>query len=177
MFKNNMLALQNRNSSLHDLLNKMYLVEAEENIEVYKSDSDDFVFAYEGLALDDMGDPVEISKMIINDNIKDIKSNAKVVVFGLGSGYLFKTLYDSFPGKIMLFEPKLDILRYVLEFVDFSKEFSDERVVVTNKNNEILSEISKNDILVLIYPDAYSQLLPEELGNFMGDIAEIINKD
>ncbi len=65
------------------------------------------------------------------------------IVYGLGLGYLFKEFCENSKGKVILFEPDLEILRATLELVDFSKELSQRNVKVTSKTTnfkEIFSQ-------------------------------------
>ncbi|HPT40856.1 MAG TPA: DUF115 domain-containing protein [Candidatus Gastranaerophilaceae bacterium] len=55
------------------------------------------------------------------------------IVYGLGLGYLFKEFCENSKGKVILFEPNLEILRATLELVDFSKELSQPNVKVTSE--------------------------------------------
>ena len=54
------------------------------------------------------------------------------IVFGIGLGHLFKECCDFSKGKVIVYEPNLDILRVTLELVDFSKELYQNNVFITS---------------------------------------------
>lgn len=65
------------------------------------------------------------------------------VVFGFGLGYLFKEFCENSKGRVIVYEPNLEILRTVLEIVDFSKELSKPNVFITS-DLETFSHIFKS---------------------------------
>lgn len=180
MFKKNIEALKTKNITLAEKLCNISLEEAKENIEVYQAESNDIIITYEGLALDDIYDPIRASKTNWNLNVnKNISKYDIVFIFGLGLGYLFKRAYVNSDSRIILYEPKIDILRYVLEYVDFSQQLSDDRVLVTTDKATALNFLTEkylsDDTLYFLYPQAYSQLLTQEMTELTNDIVEVCN--
>jgi len=180
MFKKNLEALQVKNPQLAKRLSETTFESIKDNIEVYQAESQDVIISYQGLALDDIYDPIRVAKTNWNMNVpKQLKKYDIVVVFGLGLGYLFKRAYISCDSRILMYEPKIDILRYVLEYVDFSKEISDDRVYFTDNRIDALNYITEKylseDNLVFLYPNAYAQLVTQEMSDFTNDIVEVCN--
>lgn len=54
------------------------------------------------------------------------------VLFGIGLGHLFKEFCENSKGKVIVYEPNLEILRVTLELVDFSKELIQPNIFVTS---------------------------------------------
>lgn len=75
----------------------------------------------------------------IYDQLKHKDPGNIHVLFGLGLGYLFKKYADDIDGKVILYEPNLDLLRFTLEVVDFSKELSKDTIRVVNSFDDLKS--------------------------------------
>lgn len=54
------------------------------------------------------------------------------VLFGMGLGYLFKECCTKSKGKVFLYEPNLEILKFILEVVDLSEELSKRNVFIAS---------------------------------------------
>ena len=182
-FKDNLALISEKNPDLAQNLSQIFIVQAEENIEVYMSECGDYVLSYDGLILDDMLAPAELAKKNFEENVpSDYTNNDVVIVFGLGAGYLFKHAVTFTNAKVVLIEPKIDILRYCTEYVDFSNEFAKDNVYIFSDIKLAEFQIKKlymqdNSHVSVIYPEAYLQLTPDILGEFQNNITKFITKD
>jgi len=91
--------------------------------------------------LHDVNSPLQEAKTII-ENCKNCNSEINLI-FGLGLGYLLQLGFRELKGKIILFEPELEIIYTAFNYVDFSKELSSEKVFVSDDFNEIKNELSR----------------------------------
>lgn len=179
-FKQNISVISAKNERLAQELSQMFLVIVEENIEVYSAETGDYVFAYEGLALDDMVNPKEDALMNFSENIpKTFSDDDIVIVFGLGTGYLFDYVAQNTKAQIILWEPKIDILRYCIEFIDLTASLALENVRLVANEAELLQTLNRifvkeKSAVKVIYPDAYMQLLPENLNKLQSDVTELV---
>ena len=154
----------------------MNVKEITKPVEFLESKSGDSVFSYNGLIIDDEIDPIDWASQIfykLNDNDED----NIYVVFGLGLGYVFKKFVQTCKGKVILFEPNLEILRLTLELVDFSEELKKENVYVVNTGHK-LSEIIKNHFtygvkVLLGTLNAYPVMYPELYKGMMEEFERI----
>ncbi|MCR4881021.1 MAG: hypothetical protein K6A44_03615 [bacterium] len=178
-FQQNIDAIALKNKPLADKLSEIYLVEVEENIEIYTSETGDYVFSYDGLVLDDMLNPKDYEKLNCEENIpSDFNNSDVIVVFGLGTGYLLDFICKNYTSNIVFIEPKLEILRYAIEFVDFTEEFSDPRVHIAANFEEALKQTNalmkgENSRLTVVYPAAYEQLVPEDLDTILSKMTDL----
>ena len=177
MFNNNLKALNTINSELANRISAISIEEAKKNIEVFQSPSSHLVIAYKNIPLDNPDNPIQDSLTNWQNNIKDsLSKNDIVICFGLGLGYLFKRAYISSPSKIIVYEPNIEILRFVFEYVDFSEQLLDKRVFITDNENEISDYISEkyliNDKIDFIYPPGYLNINPKELLSISEKIIE-----
>lgn len=137
MFEQNIEALEKKNPELAKKI-KGYGTNKVRDIEVYESESKNFIISYRGVLLHSNEDPLRETKSVWHKTVttelgeKDIQ-----VVYGLGLGYLFKRAYVSANSRILLFEPSMDILRFVFENVGLAAEISDNRVFITQSIDEV----------------------------------------
>ena len=126
MFEKNICHIEKYNQGLANTLRNHNIVG---NYTFDAAKSGDIVLIYENLPFHSMDDPQQ-EALATYDNLQNTSKSAITTVFGLGLGYLFKRVYLSSKGRIILFEPNLDILKITLESVDFSAELADERVML-----------------------------------------------
>ena len=140
--------------------------------EFIESKSGDPIFYYNGLLLDDEIDPVDNAYQIFY-KLKDNDEDNIYIVFGMGLGYVFKRFVQSCKGKIILFEPNLEILKLTLELVDFSEELTRKNVYVADSLKKVTGHINANftfgvkilvgalDSYIKMYPELYKQMIGE----------------
>lgn len=178
-FKENLCAISAKNASLAEQLANIYLVNAEENIEVYTAENGDYVFSYDGLVLDDMLNPKEDAMLNCKENIpSDFNSNDTIVVFGLGTGFLLDYTVKNYNSNIVFYEPNLDIFRYAAEFIDLKEIFETPSLCLVANAQEGFAAVKKlvnstKGRLTVLYPAAYEQLVPDELNTVLSQMTEI----
>lgn len=157
MFEKNIKELEKKNPELAKKI-KDYPYDKIKTVEVYESESKNIIISYKGILLHSNEDPIREAKSLWHKTVKnELKTNDIQLVYGIGLGYLFKRAYVSANSKILLFEPSLDILRFVFENVDFSPELADERVFIVDTQEDVTDfferkYISGDKIEVLFLP-------------------------
>lgn len=178
MFEKNIKALEKKNPELAKKI-KAHSYEKIKTIEVYDSESKNLIISYKGILLHSSEDPLRETKSIWHKTVKnDMQSNDVVVVYGLGLGYLFKRAYVSANSRILLYEPALDILRFVFENVDFSTELEDDRVFVVDKQEDV-TEFFENkylagDKIEVLFLPSYFELDQQGLLNLSSKLFQTI---
>jgi len=162
MFEKNMQELEKKNPELAKKI-KAHSYEKIKSIQVYDSESKNLIISYNGILLHSSEDPLRETKSIWHKTVKnEMKSSDIIVVYGLGLGYLFKRAYVSANSRILLFEPSLDILRFVFENVDFSVELADDRVFVVDKQEDVTEFFEKKylagDKIEVLFLPSYLEL-------------------
>jgi len=143
MFQKNLDVIKNKNPKLAERLEKID-INSITGIEVFESETKDLIISYKNTVLHSAIDPVREAKTTWNRTIKnELKKNDIQVVFGLGLGYLFKRAYVNAESKIFVIEPFIEVLRFVLEHVDFSKELSDARIYIADNVGDIYDKLQK----------------------------------
>lgn len=177
MFNKNIEAVKKTNPDLAKKLLKVTLNDAQNEVSALETESDDFIIAYNNIPLDSEKDPIEDSLANWQANVdEELSKNDIVIIFGFGLGYLFKRAYISSPAKIFIYEPKINILRFVLEYVDFSEQLADERVYLTDNDKDFIDKLTEkyitNDKIKFIYPPGYIKIAAEELKLLSSKIVE-----
>lgn len=72
------------------------------------------------------------------------KKNIIHIIYGLGLGYLFQITAKNFSGKIILYEPNMDILASAFTLVDFSEELNRENVYIFSDFDKLIEFIVEN---------------------------------
>lgn len=89
------------------------------------------------------------------------------VVFGMGLGFLFQEFCKNSKGKVIIYEPNLEILRVTLELVDFSQELSQKNVFVTSDLSSFkhifMAIYRYNADSTFAFLNSYKQLYPSEI--------------
>ena len=171
MYKKNISALSKTNPELVQKLNEIDLETIKPHFTAYSLKNGEIVLAYNSIPLDDIYAPIENSKKIWNETVKSpLSKNDFVFVFGLGLGYLFKRAFVETNARIIMYEPNIEILRYVLEYTDLSDALEQERVLFTNSSDEcsrvLRAKYITNDKLEVVYNNQYLQAYHEELKRF-----------
>lgn len=177
MFEKNIEAIRSKNAELAAKLEKLD-VDKISNVEVFEAESKDLIISYNDVPLHNTIDPIRESRTTWNKTIKsELRKHDVQVVFGLGLGYLFKRAYVSANSKVLIYEPFLNVLRFVIEHVDFSNEFLDERVYITDNLNDLLEKIQSTflsgDKLEFLFLNSYVALAKDDLLSLTGKAVEL----
>ncbi|HSA06067.1 MAG TPA: DUF115 domain-containing protein [Candidatus Gastranaerophilales bacterium] len=117
------------------------------NFEIKEAKSGDSILFKNKKPVDDLSDPVwsslEKFNKLQNKSVKGI-----TVLYGLGLGYVLKEFAKRYKGKIIVYEPDVEILRLSLELVDFSEELKNPNIMFVNSVKDI-----ENAYLVLFFAD------------------------
>ena len=113
----------------------------------------------------------EAENIIKSLNINENDLNT-FIVFGLGFGYLLDELHTQYSdSSIIVYEPNLQILRTVMETVDFHDTLNANNVRITSNINMFRSHMlglcSSQSCLKVAYLDSYKTLFPSQMLEFL----------
>ncbi len=133
--------------------------------EIKEAKSGDNILFKGGRSVDNNIDPIWDAVEKFN-GLKDKSVKSITVIYGLGLGYILKEFSKRLDGKIIIYEPDLELLRISLEIVDFSEEFKNSKIILTNTFEDIENAYSNlffvNYKLNIICSDYY---LEDDLQN------------
>lgn len=176
MFEQNIAELEKKNPKLAQKIKNHTEIKG---IEVFHSESKHFIIAYNGVLLHSNEDPLRETKSIWHKTVKtNLQEKDIQVVYGMGLGYLFKRAYVSANSRILLYEPSLDILRFVFENVALASEIADERVSIVNEQEDVIEFFEKKylpgDKLEVLFLPEYLNLPENNLLEFSNEIYKIL---
>lgn len=166
MFNKNLEAIDNL--ALKRRLSKISSVESRIGISYCVTPSNDYVLLKDELPSDDLNNPREAVKKMLCDNIKqEMKSNDIIINFGIGLGYLLDETFNTYPSRIYVYEPDLNLLHFVLSNADISEHLSSGRVFLTNDLDELVNKLSSTfltkDKIEIVYLQNYAVAKNKEL--------------
>ena len=158
VFQKNLNALKDNN--LKTILTEHVL---QNDIKVINTNG--YNLAYNGTPLHNTISPLGEAKKIFDQTDNSI--SAITIVYGIGLGYLFQYTAQNSKGRVILYEPNLDILKMAFTLVDFSNEIKSNRIYVTT-NFEDLNETLRNCYNEIKYPDiiylpSYGEIFTEQM--------------
>lgn len=166
MFKKNLAAIDN--DALKRRLEKVNPLEARQGITYIITKSNDYILLKDDVPIDDLNNPREAIRANLNATIKnEMKPNDIIITFGIGLGYLLDETFNTYPSKIFVYEPDLNMLQFVLSNVDISEHLSSGRVYITNDLDELLSKLGNvylsKDKVEIVYLQNYAVIKNNEL--------------
>lgn len=180
MFQKNIEAIKLKNPNLAGKLEKIN-IESITDIVVGEAETKDLIIGYKDWALHSTIDPIREANALWNKAIKsELKKNDIQIIFGLGLGYLFKRAFVNAESKIILVEPVLEVLRFVLEHVDFSVELADTRVYITDSIEDVVEKLSEEyiqgDKAEFLFLPAYTQFAQDYMAELTNRVVKILEE-
>ena len=156
------------NLALRRRLEKISPIESRIGISYCVTPTNDYVLLKDELPADDLNNPREAVKQMLQKNIRnEMNSNDTIITFGIGFGYLLDETFSTYPSKIFVYEPDLNLLHFVLSNVDLSEHLSSGRVFITNDLEELTSRLSSTyltkDKVEIVYLSNYAVVKNKEL--------------
>lgn len=166
MYSKNISFLNNEDLKIR--LNKMSLEKSSKHISFCMTPSNDYLLLKDDVPLDDLNNPREAVKHMLQSIIKSPMGNNDIIItFGIGLGYLLDETFNAYPSKIFVYEPDIEILHFVLNNVDISEHLASGRVYITDNINDLMKKLSSvyitKDKLEVVYLKNYAIVRNKEL--------------
>lgn len=166
MFNKNVELIDNQ--ALKRRLSKISALDSRAGISYCVTPTNDYVLLKDELPTDDLQDPRESVKNILKNNIKsEMNPNDIIITFGIGLGYLLDEVFNTYPSRIFVYEPDINLLHFVLSNVDFSEHLATGRIFITNDLDELISKLSASyltkDKVEVVYLQNYAVIRNKEL--------------
>ena len=164
IFDKNLRALEEKNPALAERLRSV----DKPGVEIERTRSGDYTFRYRGRYFHSRYDPWKEAGIQAEEILS--KKPDWVILFGLGCGYLLRTLVREGLEKLIVYEPSIEILMGVLANIDLSGTLSNETVLLcqdTENLVKILQEHTDGMYDLLGYQSApYKAVFPDELREY-----------
>ncbi len=158
-----------------NLANKILMFNCEKtNLSITQTQQGEYNLVYKGFCLHSQQGAVEEAKKIA-DKIND-EQNSIRVIFGLGLGYVVdETASKIHNSKIIIYEPELEIINYVLKIAKIDALYKNNVVLCNDKEllaKYVLENTDKDSKMKLIYTKTYKELFKDEFD----EITQVIQK-
>jgi hypothetical protein len=148
----------------------------DDEYEFFQTDDGHFTLKYRGVFLHDPAGPLDEAQAAFDTHCTPVFDHVHLLL-GLGLGYAVERTLRASPGKILVYEPHLSLLRFVLENVDLSHHFESGRVWIAATPHDLQGMLSRRiygdhqlDVLAL---RGYAYLLRDEIPGLMDRILEL----
>ncbi|MFQ5427640.1 MAG: motility associated factor glycosyltransferase family protein, partial [Thermodesulfobacteriota bacterium] len=137
IFEKNCAAIAKQDSILAERLRAFHGNVAK----LYRGKNREFVLRYNGRLFNSQYEPWKEADQQAGDIVG--KKPDCVALFGLGCGYLMRSLLKKGTQKIFVYEPSMEILKGVLMKIDLSREFSGQRVYLANYIGPFIARVQQ----------------------------------
>ena len=156
------------NDSLKTRLGRITLEQSSRKMSYCMTPSNDYLLMKNDVPLDDIDNPREAIKKMLKSSIKHpMEANDIIITFGIGLCYLLDEVYNTYPARIFVYEPDIEILHFVLNNVDISEHLASGRVYITDDLNELLRKLAScyitKDKVEVVYLKNYAIVKSDEL--------------
>ena len=111
---------------------------SKKNIELNTNLLGEYNLIIDGMAVHSVSGAQEEAKQLVARLPHDT-DNSIHIVYGLGLGYYFDELIQNAKGSIIVIEPDIEVLKFVLSIVDFSENFSKKKSFIVSDVDELQS--------------------------------------
>lgn len=165
-FEINMEVLSN--TRLRKELEMLSFEEASKDLNCFVSKCGDYSLAKKNFPYDDIENPAQSVIDTCKECIKtDPQKNDFIVIYGLGLGYILDEVYTRYSSRIYVYEPDINVIRFVMQNVDLTHILSDPRVFISNNCEECCKKIGEqylsHDKLEIVFLKNYGLIKPQEL--------------
>lgn len=115
---------------------KLRETEAVTDAELYETSDGNYTLLYKNVYLHDPQGPIQEAKKAI-EKLVTLRPDKVQIIVGLGLGYVLQELFEASHGKIVVYEPDVPFLRFVLENVGLSEYLGHERVTLATNIEEL----------------------------------------
>jgi hypothetical protein len=175
-FEKNAQALLQTDQAHAPLLARLKSTAPTSAYQVYETGDGFSTLEYQGIFLHDPNSPVEEVNQLLAASCHPSPDRLHVIL-GLGMGYLLDETHQVSQGHIVLYEPDLPFLRFMLDNVDLSALLGSGRVWLVDTQVELLTHIRKKlyrqyqlDVLVL---RGHAHLMAGEIPTLMRQITDL----
>ncbi len=177
-WKKNIQALGKHHAHHEAIIRKLKNVVVPESLDPYETADGGIGIVYQGI-------PLHAPSGAIAEAEKEVKHNCRPaldrvsLILGLGLGYLLEATYQKTPGPIVIYEPHLPLLKFILENSDLSTYFSKFRVRLVTSIPELLEVMGplliNREPIDFLSSGGYTLLLKAEIPDLMHKMANLID--
>jgi hypothetical protein len=174
-FQKNTQALLKAKPQYQNFVNSLATVESISEFELLETAQGDYTLHYKGIFLHDPQGAEQEAKNVVQKYCQQ-GSDRVHILLGLGLGYLLQEVFDGYQGHIVIYEPDLPLLRFVLDNVDLSAFLGSGRVWIESYLEDLIETLRPlfifADQLDMLLLKGYAPLFSNELQNLTDALYE-----
>lgn len=177
-WKKNTQALTKHHPHHEAILKKLKNVQTPENLEPYETQAGDIGIVYNQIPLHAPTGAAQEAEQEVLHNCRPALDRVHLLL-GIGLGYLLEATFKRSPGPIVVYEPHLPLLKFVLENVDLSEYLQKRRVRIVTDLQSLLDVLTP--LLICFEPidflssGGYALLMQNEIAGVMHRIANLVD--
>lgn len=141
-FEKNIQALPQTVESHADLVRQLQTTAPIQDFEFQETQDGQYTLRYRGVFLHDSCKPVEEARDAIRSQCKPGPGRLHLIL-GIGLGYLLDELFQASEGQIIVYEPDLPLLRFILDNVDLSEPLRSGRISLASSHRDVITLVRK----------------------------------
>ncbi len=178
-WSSNETALRRSHAQHAALLATLQTVQATTDFQLCNTPAGDYTLHYEGGFLHSpQGAMQEAAEAVLNQCQPGL--GRAHLLMGLGLGYVLDTLYQHTPGQIVVYEPDLPLLKFILENVNLADAWASGRVQLVTHIPEVLNAlrplvVGENPLDVILVPGE-AQRLHRDIPPLMAQLVDMVEE-
>ena len=166
MFENNLQYLGN--DSLKKRLEAINIEDSRKDMSYCMTKSNDYLLMKNDVPLDDIDNPRAAVQSMLKESIKNpMLPNDIIITFGIGLCYQLDEVFNTYPSRIFIYEPDINLLHFVLNNVDITDHLKSGRVFIFDNLDELTQKLSSiyitKDKVEVIYLKNYAIVKSQDM--------------
>lgn len=176
-WKKNTQALLKHHPHHEAIIKQLKNVPMPENLDPYETQAGDIGIVYNNIPLHAMTGATLEAQNEVQHNCRPALDRVHLLL-GLGLGYLLEATFKASPGIIVIYEPHLPVLKFVLDNVDLSEYFAQRRVRLVTTLPSLIEILTP--LLVCFEPidflssGGYALLMKDTIVDVMHQLANLV---
>lgn len=155
-----------------NLANEILMFNLEKsNIQLAQNENNEYNLIFNSTPVHSTISAIDEAKKIASNIENKTNKNAIRIIYGLGLGYLADEFCNSISGKIIIFEPNIELLKYVFSIAKIDAIYNENLIICSDRETfekHIQNFVNENTILSISFLNFYKN-------NYLDDIKYILN--
>lgn len=148
-------------------------------VQLQETPNEDYTLLFQGIPLHAEAGAMQEAQAISRSQCRPALGRAHLIL-GIGLGYLLQAVYQRSPGQVIIYEPDLPLLKFVLENVDLTEFITSQRVFLASDTSSLLTLLNPlvawEDPLDILITHGYARLMAEEIPALMNQLFALVDE-
>lgn len=172
VLEKNLDRIKQYDKKLADILSSDNLItdDKKSNLSLGQTDLGEYNVLLNGIPLHSAEGAIEESKKIVSLIDKKEDTNAVRIVYGLGLGYLVDIMSESVKGKIIVYEPDINLLKLIFSIAQVDAVFKENVIICADKktfSKHVVKHAKSDGILTLSVLPSYRTIYEKDINDIV----------